>query len=458
MKKTIILILLTVLLVGCTNKRGTTVIYDGAGAVPLSGGSGMGRLVDFSYSFGSYFMGDWSYHIYEEGGKVFIAAEGFNGVQLDTIAEVPEGTLGEIMKIIDDYDIMSWNGFAKYDKNTPDGYGFGLAAEYERGSLTASGYLRYPRKYESGHEALAEYLEKLAASTTVYIPAADDSVENFFIYLDSGAGSMQQTTFYVYFDTNSANYYHGDTTKRASFGSLPEGTMKPQELSKLMLEYYTLHPLGISDLNEAESENKFTMKVNDGLHTHTVYASGDADSEAFGEIVGVLLSYFDLDASFLGSEEHMLEGWRAQFSNPVYMIYDRNQFVDIIINLPERTVKRYGLEYTIDKETAEKFNKAMQGPPGWAFFRFLYQDYGIFMTDGRGTVENGADPIDVYASYDKGEYVWMWGSTRKSGDWLQLYGGAEYCEEWDYVVKAVDALWFDIKHPGWRTGDFTQIA
>ena len=445
MKKTIILILfmlLTALLVGCWTKPEILDIDDDDEIVPLS--VDMGRLIEFSYSFGSYFSGQWDYHIFEENGRVFINAEGSNGILLDTAGEVPESTLDEIMKIIDDNDIMSWNGFAKYNKNVPDGYGFGLTAEYERGKLSASGYMRYPRRYDSGHKALADYLEKLTDSTPLYIPAADDSVEYLIVRLDSGTSSTQKTSMSVNFDTTYVTYYNGDTTMRTTIGDLPVGTMDPQELSNLAIAYYTLHPLSINDLYKIDSSSSsMELVINEGQLKHTVYASDDTDSEAFNEIVKVLLSYFDLDASFLGSEDHLLEGWRSQFSYPIYMIYDRDLFGEIIINLPERTVIENGVEYTIDKQKAETFDKAMKAPPGWAHFRFLYQDYGIFGTDGRGDVDKGVNPIDVFESYNKDDYLWMWGSTRKRGDWLQLYGGTKYCEEWEYIVRAVDKLRFE---------------
>jgi len=147
-----------------------------------------------------------------------------------------------------------------------------------------------------------------------------------------------------------------------------------------------------------------------------------------------------MDSSFLGSREHMLEGWRDQFITPIFMIYDRDNFGEIIVNLPEQKVFIDGHETSISRTAAETFDEAMKGIRGWAWLRFQHEDFGIFSDSGFGYVDRGTTPMDVYESHDKDDYVWIWGSIHKNGTFLQLYGGNDYGTDWDHVVQAVKTL------------------
>ena len=397
-----------------------------------------GNIKEFSYQYGSYFVGNWEYRIFESNGKLWLEGNGFNGVELNIRGEVPENTLNEIMEIINEYNIKAWHGFKKYNPLIPDGYGFSLTVEYENGTLSAAGYLRYPRGYEAGHEALAAYLDKLAQNTPAYVLTEDADIQSFGINMDAGLtlGTRLSVTFW----REIAEYWHGDTKNVIKFGDLPVGVTDPQELAAMAAAYYTLYPGDISDSRSAEDSSSLWLSIEDNVFgEHYIYASANADTEAFGEMLEIMLSYFGLDSSFIGSEEHSLESWRDQFSNPIFMIYDRNRFGEVIVDLPQCKYTKNGVEFQIDTEAAEAFYRVAGRQ---RLFSFEYSgDYGIFSEKGFGYVEWGENPMDVYNTYDKDKFIWMWGSISKGGTTLKLYGSSEtYASDWDIIVEAVEAL------------------
>jgi len=268
--------------------------------------SDSGRLLEFSYSFGSFHGGELSYRIFEEDGKVYFTGWGANGISLDARGEVPGETLSDIQRIIEENNIERWDGFDEADWDIHDGYSFLLTAEYEDRTLSAKGYMRYPSGYETGHLALAGYLTNLVDTIHMYTPSENDTVLSLqIIYGDRT--SVRDTSFSLYYDRGNATYRHGDTTIRTTFEELPAGTVAPQELSEMVVNYCRLNQVIINDiyedlyydLNEMESYILLELKMHDGVLIHTVYALGDNDDLEFNIINDILLSYFDVDASVI---------------------------------------------------------------------------------------------------------------------------------------------------------------
>ncbi len=70
-----------------------------------------------------------------------------------------DGTvLQQLQALILEKEIYRWNGFDKKDESILDGAGFHFRAQYEKGSLEAKGYMKYPKNYDLGGEALYNYL------------------------------------------------------------------------------------------------------------------------------------------------------------------------------------------------------------------------------------------------------------------------------------------------------------
>ena len=150
MKKTILLFLLIIgsffVVVGCKEKEKPN----------------ESAIKSFSYHYGGYNSGYYDYTIKYEDDKLVFIASGANGVDLDIHTEIDKAKLEELAKLINDKKIYEWNGFARYDKDVYDGYGFSLRVIYEDGGfLTADGYMKYPDNYDEGHAALVAFLEAL---------------------------------------------------------------------------------------------------------------------------------------------------------------------------------------------------------------------------------------------------------------------------------------------------------
>ena len=153
-------VLLAVLCAGLAAVAG----FTGCTAAPKPSYENEGLCTEFSYHFGSYHGGYWEYDIYQDGEQVYLTAQGFNGVELAVEkAEVDALVLEDLVRIVEENQIYQWDGYSKSDDDVLDGYGFGLAATFESGrTLSASGYMMYPKGYDEGHKALADYLWALA--------------------------------------------------------------------------------------------------------------------------------------------------------------------------------------------------------------------------------------------------------------------------------------------------------
>ena len=150
------LVIIVLLFASCAKKDQKTTV------LPMPDNTG--KLVGISYSFGSFNGGYWEYEIVERDGKLYFTAMGSNGVDLDIDAKISEKELEKFEKIIEDRDILGWNGFSERDDDILDGYSFSLSADYEDTTLTASGYEIYPDNYETAHKALFDCFKELSDS------------------------------------------------------------------------------------------------------------------------------------------------------------------------------------------------------------------------------------------------------------------------------------------------------
>lgn len=120
------------------------------------------EIVHFKYDYGSYFMGYFEYDISKSNEKTTLTAHGYNGVDLNINTEINSSALNDILEIVKEQNIVSWNNFSKSDDNILDGYSFSLYIEFKNGeTINAHGYEKYPKNYDIAHKALSNYLEKL---------------------------------------------------------------------------------------------------------------------------------------------------------------------------------------------------------------------------------------------------------------------------------------------------------
>lgn len=120
------------------------------------------EIVNFKYDYGSYNGGYYEYEISKSKEKTIFTAYGLNGVDLNIETEVETSTLNDILEIVKEQNIASWNNFSKSDDNILDGYSFSIEIKFKNGeTINAHGYEKYPKNYDITHKALSNYLEKL---------------------------------------------------------------------------------------------------------------------------------------------------------------------------------------------------------------------------------------------------------------------------------------------------------
>lgn len=120
-------------------------------------------IKSFHYSYGSYFGGYYNYDIQQEGSKYRLTATGYNGVELNVNKLITKNDVRKIKDIVNQQKIYEWNGFDKSDDSVMDGSSFSLEIVYLSGeTITASGYMKYPKEYEKRIQTLIDYLEKIS--------------------------------------------------------------------------------------------------------------------------------------------------------------------------------------------------------------------------------------------------------------------------------------------------------
>ncbi len=125
------------------------------------------EIQSFSYSYGSYHEGEWSYYIVREDEKVMLYTELFNGANGEELeCEIDPIVLKDISKIVRKYGIYKWGVFDSFNFGMLDDYGFRINIKYDIGQITSSGYGMTSFNYRMGHWKLVEYLEKLVQEQT----------------------------------------------------------------------------------------------------------------------------------------------------------------------------------------------------------------------------------------------------------------------------------------------------
>lgn len=135
-----------------------TIVFLSIGLVGC-GKKSNGKIIHFFYSYGSY-SGERIYEIEVTDDKAIIMAKGYNGVDLNLNKEISTSYLEKIQKVVDKYDINSWDGFKKTDYDILDGDGFSIIIKYENGKeISATGYMKYPKNYKKASSELRKILE-----------------------------------------------------------------------------------------------------------------------------------------------------------------------------------------------------------------------------------------------------------------------------------------------------------
>ena len=89
-----------------------------------------------------------TYDLERKGNEIFVTVKP-SGVSSEEAVKVivDENFLDSLEKILIKYRVDRWDGFHKSNKNVMDGSSFSLSVIMEDGSISASGYMKYPKNY-----------------------------------------------------------------------------------------------------------------------------------------------------------------------------------------------------------------------------------------------------------------------------------------------------------------------
>lgn len=156
MKKYIYLIipLIVLLLVGC-NSKGKDIEEDIKKIKSISS-------FKFNYTQGYAINSDINYTI--NCDEKCIAKIKPYGVSYEdeTVIEVNEDIVKELIKVLNDYKVINWDGFDRYVKDVLDGDSFSFYLEANNGiSIHASGYMSWPNNYKKVREKIDNFFNNL---------------------------------------------------------------------------------------------------------------------------------------------------------------------------------------------------------------------------------------------------------------------------------------------------------
>lgn len=152
------LLLFPLLFVACSARQNTSLPDDRPG-----------HLISLHYSYGGFRYRNSTFAInrqLDEQGleKIVFRAEDFTGADIQLEKEIDDAILAELVQIIQEEDILAWDGFAKYNQKVRDGFQFNLQAKFSNRTIKASGYVTTPANFRAGHTRLSGYLLELARS------------------------------------------------------------------------------------------------------------------------------------------------------------------------------------------------------------------------------------------------------------------------------------------------------
>ena len=141
MKKVLFVFFLVIFLVGC-NKNNSNISF-------------------FKYKYGFGESKYTSYEIKSENGKYRLKYENReNGNVTAKFTYIKKSEVSKIDNIISKYEIDKWDGFDESNNSFLDGSFFELDIKYNNGeNVKATGYMKTPDNYETGHNALIDLLE-----------------------------------------------------------------------------------------------------------------------------------------------------------------------------------------------------------------------------------------------------------------------------------------------------------
>ena len=377
----------------------------------------MGSLLAFEYNYGSYTGGEWEFKIINQTTDIasspqyLFTARGYNGVDMDAKGFVEAGVIDDLAKLIYENGIISWNGFNERNSDILDGYGFKLIAQFDSGTLIASGYETYPDDYRRGHAALAEYLNALAGKV---MPVEIESADN-----------IQRITVRFYDSLGSYNMW-------AARGISDAG----------MFEEYALYMA--EQCNRFKDESKYTDGEYCMLSLWTDTFNFDAfiykarHPDAYAQILEKSLAIDGKPMDYLSSEEYQRLLYKDGFIYPAAYVYDADGLGKMVVDLPEQTITVNNVVYKTSREEMLKFYEFVEAIP-----KGTTSNSGISRIEHTlvsGYLDDGQTAQSVFEEFISAGNTWLIGKNHK-GNMFVLYGGkGDKPDGWNDMIAEFEKL------------------
>ena len=107
------------------------------------------------------------------------------------VKEISDSDVNKIVKILREYNVKSWDGFNKSDKNILDGSSFSFNLITKEGlKVSASGYMKYPKNYHEVTSKIKEIISDIKTENSInYYANKDhtyyDDYKNEIMIIDS---------------------------------------------------------------------------------------------------------------------------------------------------------------------------------------------------------------------------------------------------------------------------------
>ena len=117
---------------------------------------------EFRYTTGNALNDDVLYKINcDNKCNMIIKPIGYSIYEINEI-QISNEVLNKIVDVLNKYNVSRWHNFNKSDNRVLDGYSFSLSIKQKNGkSISASGYMRYPKNYKKVKNELEEIFNEL---------------------------------------------------------------------------------------------------------------------------------------------------------------------------------------------------------------------------------------------------------------------------------------------------------
>lgn len=122
----------------------------------------------FSYSNGYAMNSNIYYHLEKKDNNYVATIKPYEVPEEDKLViNVDTNFVDKVLKILNKYNVASWDGFAKYDKDVLDGDSFTMHIKCINGDyISANGYMEYPENYREVENELDNIFMELYNSKT----------------------------------------------------------------------------------------------------------------------------------------------------------------------------------------------------------------------------------------------------------------------------------------------------